>query len=175
MMEDPAAQPVTADALYRAHVRPLYMFIYNKVGNREAAEDITSDVFVKALTHIDPSRDERSIIAWLYRVARNAVTDYWRAGRGARVIALDDARLGRDLVAPVEAARQDKAAGRANALLERLPERYRAVLSYRLLQGLSVTETAQRMGTTEANVKVMQHRALKQAASLQEDNGDHGR
>ncbi len=69
-----------ADALYRAYVRPLYLFIYGKVGNREAAEDLTSEVFVKALTHLDSSREERSIVAWLYRVARNAVADYWRAG-----------------------------------------------------------------------------------------------
>jgi len=175
MTEDRVAQPINADALYRAHVRPLYAFIYNKVGNREAAEDITSDVFVKALTHIDPTRDERSIIAWLYRVARNAVNDYWRAGQGARVIALDDARLGREAIPLIEPVRQEKTAGRARALLEKLPERYSTVLSYRLLQGLSVAETAQKMGVTEANVKVMQHRALKQAALLREDNGNHGR
>src|SRR5437764_15164398 len=88
-------RPVEAEALYRSHVQPLYAFIYSKVGNREAAEDITSDVFTKALTHLDPTRAEHSIAAWLYRVARNAVVDYWRAGRGSRVIAFEEARTAR--------------------------------------------------------------------------------
>lgn len=165
-----AAQPIDVDALYRTHVRPLYAFVYSKVGNRETAEDITGDVFVKALAHLDPAREERSIVAWLYRVARNAVNDYWRIGYGARVIALDEARLVREPPALADPARRDDIARRALALLGRLPENYRAVLSHRILQGLSVAETAQRMGTSETNVKVLQHRALKRAAALREDD-----
>jgi len=166
------ADSLDADALYRAHVRPLYLFIYGKVGNREAAEDLTSEVFVKALTHLDPSREERSIVAWLYRVARNAVTDYWRAGAGARVIALDEARLTRTPVPPAGAAHEAETTARAAALLERLPQNYRTVLVCRLLEGLSVAETARRMGVSEGNVKVLQHRALKRAAELREETRD---
>ena len=81
----PAAHPLDADALYRAHARSLYAFIFSKVGNRETAEDITGDVFMKALAHLDPTREEHSIVAWLYRVARNAVNDYWRAGTMRRL------------------------------------------------------------------------------------------
>jgi len=162
-------QPLDADELYRTHVRSLYLFIYSKVGNREAAEDLTSEVFVRALTHLDPSRDEHSIIAWLYRVARNAVADYWRAGSRVRVIALDEARLTRPPAA--EGTHRDQVK-RATAILERLPDNYRAVLTYRVLEGLSVAETAGRMGTSEGNVKVLQHRALKRAAELREETSD---
>ena len=88
-------RPVDAEALYRTQVRPLYTFIYSKVGNREAAEDLTSAVFTKALTHLDPTREEQSIVAWLYRVARNAVVDYWRAGRGTHVVTFEEARMAR--------------------------------------------------------------------------------
>src|SRR5438067_8774759 len=169
-----ATRPVDAEALYRTHVRALYTFIYSKVGNREAAEDITSDVFTKALMHLDPTRAEHSIVAWLYRVAHNAVADYWRAGRGSRVIAFEEARTARQSPPTADVVRQEQAATRAGALLARLPEHYRAVLSYRLLEGLSVAETARRMGTSEANVKVMQHRALKRAAELREDETADG-
>jgi RNA polymerase sigma-70 factor (ECF subfamily) len=165
----PVTRPVDVEALYRTHVRPLYAFIYGKVGNREAAEDITSEVFTKALTHLDPTREEHSIVAWLYRVAHNAVVDYWRGG-GARVIALEEARTARHLPLATDAMRQEQTAARARALLARLPEHYRTVLSHRLLEGLSVAETARRMGTSEANVKVLQHRALKRAAELREDD-----
>jgi RNA polymerase sigma-70 factor, ECF subfamily len=151
-------------------VRPLYTFIYSKVGNREAAEDITSEVFTKALMYLDPTREEHSLVAWLYRVAHNAVADYWRAGRVSSVIALEEARTVRRSPPAADVARQEQAATRARALLARLPENYRTVLSHRLLEGLNVAETARCMGTSEANVKVLQHRALKRAAELREDD-----
>ena len=114
-----AAQPVDAEALYRAHVRPLYTFIYSRVGNREAAEDITSEVFTKALTHLDPTREEHSLVAWLYRVAHNAVADYWRSGCGARVIALEEVRTARRSPPATDVVHQEQTAARARALLAR--------------------------------------------------------
>jgi RNA polymerase sigma-70 factor, ECF subfamily len=170
-----ASRPADADALYRRYVRSLYAFIYSRVGNREAAEDITGDVFVKALAHLDPSREEHSIVAWLYRVAHNAINDYWRVGHGARVIALDEARTARLPVPVADTARPEQTAARAHALLARLPENYRTVLSHRLLEGLTVAETARQMGISEANVKVLQHRALKRAADLREGDEPYGR
>ncbi len=158
----------TADAVYRAHMRAIYGFIYTKVGNRESAEDLTSEVFLKAVSHLDPSRDERSIVAWLYRVATNKVNDYWRARQGPQVIELDEARISRGISAPSDNARREATAQRATALLQKLPVNYREVLSHRLLEGMSVAETARQMGTSEANVKVLQHRALKYAATIRE-------
>jgi RNA polymerase sigma-70 factor, ECF subfamily len=163
------------DLLYRSHVRPIYSFIYSKVGNCEAAEDLTSDVFLRALANIDPNREEHSIVAWLYRVARNAVYDYWRAGRAAQIIALDDVRNLRGSTASPDVARQDQAARRARELLNMLPENYRAVLQYRLIESLSTAETALKMATSPGNVKVLQHRALKRAAELRESDNAHER
>ena len=164
--EGAAQVPRSLDAVYREHVHAIYAFIYGRVGNRETAEDITSEVFIKALAHLDPSREARSVAAWLYRVARNAVADYWRGAGGALVITLDEARAYRTVRGAHDTSRQEQTAERAALVLGQLPDNYRTVLSYRLLQGLSVTETAARMGTTEGNVKVLQHRALKRAAEL---------
>jgi RNA polymerase sigma-70 factor (ECF subfamily) len=152
-------------ALYRAHARSVYAFIYSKVGNRETAEDLTADVFLKALAHLDLTREEHSIVAWLFRVARNAVNDYWRTGQGAPVIPFEEALLGRGQRAAVE-TQGGQAALQAHALLDRLPATYRTVLAHRLLEGASVGETAQAMGISASYVKVLQHRALKRAAEL---------
>jgi RNA polymerase sigma-70 factor (ECF subfamily) len=169
-MIDTALAPVTAldvEALYCAHVRGLHAFVYARVGNRETAEDITGDVFVKALTHLDPARTERSMVAWLYQVARSTISDYWRRGPGADTVALED-DLGIEIQppAPPDVARQADTATRAQALLDQLPENYRRVLSYRLLDGASVAETARLMHLSESNVKVLQHRALTRAARI---------
>ena len=159
----------TTDAVYRAHARAIYGFVYVKVGNREAAEDLTSEVFLRAVSHLDPAREERSILAWLYRVATNLVNDYWRSRQGAQVIELDEARLQRAAPPPPDLWRQEETTRRAVRILEQLPKNYGTVLRCRLLDGMSVAETARHMQTTEANVKVMQHRALKHAAKLQID------
>jgi RNA polymerase sigma-70 factor (ECF subfamily) len=74
----------------------------------------------------------------------------------------------------MDTVHQDPSAVHARALLNRLPENYRTVLAYRLLEGASVTETAQRIGTNEGNVKVLQHRALKYARQLREDDSADG-
>lgn len=159
----------TADAVYRAHARAIYGFIYVKVGNREAAEDLTSEVFLRAVSHLDPTREERSILAWLYRVATNLVNDYWRSHHGAQVIELDEARLQRAAPPPPDMIRQEETTRRAVRILEQLPNNYGLVLRCRLLDGMSVAETARHMNTTEANVKVMQHRALKHASKFEID------
>jgi RNA polymerase sigma-70 factor (ECF subfamily) len=64
---------------------------------------------------------------------------------------------------PASATPQD----RVRRLLEQLPEHYRDVLTYRFLLNLSIKETAVRMGLSEANVKVLQFRALKKAGRLE--------
>jgi RNA polymerase sigma-70 factor (ECF subfamily) len=162
----PAVAPDIQD-LYRAHVRGLYAFVYARVGNREAAEDITGDIFVKALAHLDLTRTEHSLVAWLYRVARTAVADYWRQDHGSQMLPLD-AELADSIQPPAapDVARQTDTAAQARALLDGLPENYRRVLSYRLLDGVTVAETARLMNLSEGNVRVLQHRALTRAAQL---------
>src|SRR6478672_6949974 len=64
--------------VYEAHIDSIYKFIYFKLGNREDAEDITSQVFIKAAHSLDVTQDERTQLAWLYQVARTTITDYWR-------------------------------------------------------------------------------------------------
>jgi RNA polymerase sigma-70 factor (ECF subfamily) len=161
--------------LYRAHVRGIYAFVYSRVGNREAAEDITGDVFVKALTRLDLARAEHSLVAWLYRVARTAVADYWRHDHGRHSVPFDE-ELAATIQPPAapDLARQADTAACARALLEYLPENYRRVLTYRLLEGTSVAETARLMNLSEGNVRVLQHRALTRAALLKDGDPGNG-
>jgi RNA polymerase sigma-70 factor (ECF subfamily) len=67
------------EEIYDAHVVPIFRFVYARVGNRPDAEDLTSQVFMRAVEQLDVTRAQAQIAAWLYRVAQNAVADYWRA------------------------------------------------------------------------------------------------
>lgn len=156
----------TLESLYERHVRAIYRFIYSKVGNREEAEDLTSQVFLKAARGIDSSRDALSAQGWLFQVARTTVADHWRSVYQLRANSLDDL-LDAGLEVPAdEGQRTDTRATdqRVERILARLPTRYREVLNYRFLLNYSIKETALALGISEANVKVIQFRALKKAS-----------
>jgi len=155
--------PSDLDQVFARYVDPVYRFLYGRVGNREDAEDLTSEVFLKATRLLDSSRHEGSIAQWLFTVARTVLADHWRRYyRGAATLPLDDDQAG-------EAPISDSPGGTTateqlvQEVLDGLPERYRRVLELRFLLGYSVQETAEELGVTPENVKVLQHRALAKA------------
>lgn len=155
------------EALYTRNVAAIYHFIYSKVGNREEAEDLTSQVFMKAARGIDPRRQEQSLQAWLFQVARTTVADHWRDFYRHRADSLERL-LEAGLEVSAESSRVEirPPDDRAQRILAQLPARYRDVLTHRFLLNLSIRETAERMGLSEANVKVLQYRALHRAAAF---------
>lgn len=160
--------------LYQENLGLIYRFIYSKVGNREEAEDLTSQVFLKAVRGLDSQRGEQSIQSWLYQVARTTIADYWRSFYKGRATSLE-AIVEQGWEAPAEGQvglSTTHLEGRVQRILELLPPHYREVLICRFLLNLSIKETAEQMGLSEANVKVLQFRALKKAAEVNERNGD---
>src|SRR5258708_3596238 len=67
------------EQLYQENLDPIYRFVYSHVRNREAAEDLTSHIFLKAVRSLDLERSTHSSAAWLFRVARTTMADHWRA------------------------------------------------------------------------------------------------
>jgi RNA polymerase sigma-70 factor, ECF subfamily len=160
----PGERPL--EQLYEDHIVAIYHFIYARVGNREEAEDLTSQVFLKALHGLDGARNPRSMQAWLFQVARTTIADHWRAFYRVHADSLERLCDGDWDVCtssqPVEpTSHYDK---RVQHILGCLPARYREVLTCRFLLNYTVRETAKQMGITETNVKVLQFRALKKAA-----------
>src|SRR5437868_1838246 len=77
----PAAAEALSESVEGAYARfvvPIYRFLYSRLGNQEEAEDLTSEVFLKAVRQLEPQRDDASVQAWLYQVARTTLADYWR-------------------------------------------------------------------------------------------------
>ena len=161
--------PGRFEQVYDEHVVAIYRFVYARVGNRPDAEDLTAQVFVRAVEQLDTTRQPGQIAAWLYRVAQNAIADYWRAFYRLPLIGVDHVAPGwepSDEKLRPEPAPDDRASVRVEALLRGLPDRYRKVLELRFLQRLSVAETAQAMGISSGNAKVLQYRALRKAALI---------
>ena len=155
--------------LYQENLGLIYRYVYSKVGNREEAEDLTSQIFIKAVRGVDQERGMQSIQKWLFQVARTTIADYWRAYYRISTNSLEELlEAGWEGPADEEpSAASNQPAERVKRILQALPEHYREVLTCRFLLNLSIKETALSMGLTEANVKVLQFRALKRAADLE--------
>jgi RNA polymerase sigma-70 factor, ECF subfamily len=154
---------------YQENFGLIYRYIYSKVGNHEDTEDLTSQTFIKAVRGVDHERGPHSMQKWLFQVARTTVADYWRAYYRISIGSLDEL-LEAGWEGPVEEeplAPNATPAERVQRILAALSARDREVLTCRFLLNLSIKETAAKMGLTEANVKVLQFRALKRAAGLE--------
>lgn len=148
---------------FQENAAKIYSFIYAKVGNREATEDLTSQVFLKAARWLAEDRSADSIRSWLYTTARSTIVDYWREISNYQSVPFDDvALLFRGTDGPEEVRRT-----RAHALrvLDALPEREREVLRLRFLHGYTAGEIGKALGLTPGNVRVLQLRALRRAAA----------
>ena len=148
--------PARFAELYEIHFERVYAFIVRRVGNRDVAEDLTADVFHKALANI--SRFEWRGVpfgAWLLRIAVNAIVD--RSKRSGREVTVEDppelsTQPGMNLV-------EDRA--RLYRLVNQLPEDQRQVVVLRFAQQKSIREIAQRLGRSEGAVKQLQFRGLQ--------------
>lgn len=171
----PAGQRGRFEEIYDAHVVAIYRFIHARVGNRPDAEDLTAQVFTRAVEQLDTTRADGQIVSWLYRVSQNLIADYWRAFYRLPLVGTDQVAPGWEPMDPAgsrpQATDDGSAAARVRRLLDRLPEHYARVLELRFLQRLSVAETAARMGISHGNAKILQYRALRKAALLGDDDG----
>jgi RNA polymerase sigma-70 factor (ECF subfamily) len=153
------------EAVYRDNVDRVYRLMFSKVGNRPDAEDLTTEVFLTALRPLRVSASVGEVRAYLLATARTVLAGHWRRTLGREITTLDEERD----VAAFEAGTVDPGIlARAEAILGQLPERYGRILRLRFLQACSLKEAAAELGTTVGNAKVLQHRALRQAAQLAE-------
>lgn len=157
-------------SVYESHVARIYGFVFSHVGNREDAEDVTSQVFVKAYKNVDRFEGRGSLENWLFQIARMAVADFWRDHYRRPAVPLAE---NWDAEAPRSVEELDTVgrAERVKRLLANLPANYREVLEQRFLLRSTIGETARALGITEANTRVLQFRALRRAADLAREWG----
>lgn len=155
------------DQVFARYVEPVHRFLYSRLGNREDAEDLTSEVFLRAARTLDRERPEASIASWLFTVARTVLADHWRRYyRTGSLVSIDDVQVADAPVRLDEPGTSERSARLVEETLARLPDRYRQVLELRFLQGYSIAETAAELDLSSENVKVIQHRALAKAVQL---------
>lgn len=168
---------VRADAdafgrLYDIYVDQVYRFALFRLGNCHDAEDVAEQTFVKAFEAIGRYRWRNvPFSAWLFRIARNLVTDEFR--KRGRTSEVDLSEVAPVLMAPGgthEQVEERLWAVRLHAALEDLTEDQRTVVLLKFFGGLSNLEVAKVIRKNEGSVKSLQHRALAALGRLLEED-----
>jgi RNA polymerase sigma factor, sigma-70 family len=156
--------------LYDAYMERIYRFVYFRVEDQQTAEDITSQVFLKAWSNLDRFQFSRTpYLAWLYTIAHNAVIDHYRTRKVTT--ALDDVQLSQpdhseavenDIDLTVE-MRSVKSA------LQTLTDDQQRVLTLKFIEGMSNNEIARHLGKREGAIRALQMRGLQALAKQLEE------
>jgi len=153
------------DSIYLDNVERLYRLMYARVGNRPDAEDLTAEVFKAALGPLRTTASIGEVRSYLLATARTVLASHWRRRFGLEVTTID---VEGDLPHLDDPPPETDAPQRAAHILAALPDRYRRILELRFLQSCSLREAAHAMDISVGNAKVLQHRALRQAAQMAE-------
>ncbi len=161
-----AGDETALTTLYHRYVAAIYRFVQAQVRDTDEAEDLTAETFARMLRGLAGFRGEASFRNWLYQIARNLVRNHRQSSTYRRVVPLSGRAA--PLEGETEAGEDDASLALVVELLRPLPPRYRRVLELRFLENQTIEETAALLGLTVANAKVLQHRALRKAATMAE-------
>lgn len=164
------------EKFYNKHLDKIFRFVFFRVGaNRDLAEDLVSEIFLKALKNFDSYDEEKSKSAWIMTIARNHLANYWRDKKESVVLPENDGREFEDGEMSIRSSEtlpiqvnisQDSLKQREISLelekmLSFISETDREIVTLHYLSGYSYAEISQIMEMSETAVKVASHRAIK--------------
>ncbi|WP_338602484.1 sigma-70 family RNA polymerase sigma factor [Saccharopolyspora sp. SCSIO 74807] len=172
-----AAQNGDNDAfgrLYDEYSHIVYRYVLFRVSDHCLAEDITSETFLRALRRIATvSYQGRDVAAWFITIAKNLVLDHVKSSRNRLEVPaadLTDTHRPQTQCGPEQQVLDAATQHELLHCVRQLNPDQRECIRLRFMQGLSVTETAQRMQRGEGAIKALQHRAVRRLAHLLPDD-----
>jgi RNA polymerase sigma-70 factor, ECF subfamily len=146
-----------AEAIWKSLNTPLERFIRSKTPDTETAHDLLQDVYIKIHRGIDTLRDNERTEAWVYQIARNTITDYYRREKPTVEIS--------DFIVSPEEETEDEITARltksVRGMIDFLPDDYREALLLTEYEGLSQKELAERAGISLSGAKSRVQRGRK--------------
>jgi RNA polymerase sigma-70 factor (ECF subfamily) len=157
------------EELHRRYVGSIYRLVRRKLGDALLAEDISQETFLKALRMLDRVDDSFNFGGWIHTVARNLCYDELRRRQRDQRVEENDDEDDADLLAslpstarsfdPVQMQESNELRRQVWTVAQRLPEKYRLVLTLRELQGLSYRRIAGILKMSESAVETLLYRA----------------
>lgn len=154
----------TFTEFYQENVKRIYRYVYFRVGkHREIAEDLTAEIFTKALEHFDAYDENLSRSAWIYTIARNRVMNYWRDRK--EIVDIEDGAIAGDVPSKDPRGELHHALDLERMLAE-LTEEERELVTLKYLSGYRYARIAEMVGKSSDAVKVATHRALQKVKKV---------
>lgn len=150
-------------ALYDRHFDAVYRYVFYRVRNEAEAEDVTSDVFMKALRAIRRYEPRQVFLAWLYRIARNAVIDRGRRLANRTQVTFEDALshgASDRVVDPNESLLAGSDATALRTAIRSLTPLQQEVIVLRYVEGLDTAEICKITGRRDGTIRGIEFRAL---------------
>jgi RNA polymerase sigma-70 factor, ECF subfamily len=165
-VEAAKADPARFDALYDKYYKPIFVFIYRRTGEEGLTADITSMVFLKALVNIKNYRDKGvPFSAWLYRIALNEISMYFRKNNSGRVVSLKQEHIS-TIVDEVEKDNTEENCSIVMNALKKVKEESVQLIEMRFFEKRSFSEIGNILGISENNAKVKVYRVLDKLKSI---------
>lgn len=149
--------------IYDQYIEKIYRFIFLKVNSKEVAEDLTSETFLKTWEAFKNENQKiENISAFLYQVAKNLVTDYYRNKGKTQILSVD---LNPSIADPKEnleeKAKRDSDLEMVKKAIRELDEDYQNAIIWYYIDNLPIQKVAALLGRTEAATRVLISRAIK--------------
>jgi RNA polymerase sigma-70 factor (ECF subfamily) len=168
---DPTATTLSAEDVWRDFAGPLHGFVHRRVADRHAVDDIVAEVMLRIHTHLDGLDAQEKVTAWVFRIARNAITDHYRrtARRPDLLGAVPDGQVdGGEVDGWVEDRElvMRELSAMLSPLVEQLPDVYRRAIELTDLGGMTQADAARLEQVSVSGMKSRVQRGRRQLAAL---------
>lgn len=156
---------------YNQNINKIYRFVIFRVGNKETAEDLVSEIFFKALEHFDDFDPKISKSAWLFTIAKNHLANHWRDKKATIPLPDNESEDGLSndnfwLTSAKVDFYKNATKIEVQEFLSSLDEKNRKIVTLHYLFGYSYAEISEILNMTETAVKVACHRAIKKLSFI---------
>ncbi|WP_335869765.1 RNA polymerase sigma factor SigX [Bacillus sp. 2205SS5-2] len=161
-------------SLYDNYHQDVFQFLIYLTKNRETAEDLVQEVYIRVLKSHHLFEGKSSEKTWLFSISKNVAVDYFRKQKGwknkiAEKFDWSKSKLESKQLLPEEVVEQNEEIQAMYQCLDLCTVDQKMVVVLRYLQELSIKETAEALEWTESKVKTTQHRALRTLNNAMKD------
>jgi RNA polymerase sigma-70 factor (ECF subfamily) len=152
------------ETLYQAYLPKVYNYVCYRVGDEKAAEDLTAEIFERALKNLHRYRSDRGAFStWLFKITRNLISNHIRSRRRhPEMVSLEAIpSLAGTSLTPEQATIEAENMHKLHLTLQQLPEREQEILALKFGSQLSNQEIAQVMQLNANHIGVVLHRAVR--------------
>ena len=156
------------EKFYNTHIDKVYRFVFFRIGgDKELAQDLVSEIFMKALEHFADYDKNKSVSAWIFAITKNHLANYWRDKKQVSFLPEDEEELSNDfwLKSAINAFKKEADKRLVNELLEKLGADAREIVTFHYILGYNYTEIANMKNMSETAVKTAAHRAVKKLSA----------